>query len=293
MIDQHVLIHGDSGTGKESVAKMIHGMGANAGRPFASISAGNLAPSLLEDQLFGHVADYPQKGMQARRGSLGEADGGTLFIDEIGRMRLDAQMALLRALDSGEYKMLGGEGVKHSRFRFVGAMNGLVSALLPDLYNRLVKRIQMPTLAQRSDDIPLIVRHLLRQLHAKNPGVTRHLLRRQANGGEEVVPPVGFIEELVKRQSFDGNVRDLVGAVDQMLFETMPAQGGGDVRVRGEVDRDDDPDEARGRKLTKGEIEWALGKYGGNVSAAARQLDVSRQSLYRAMERVGIRGRSG
>ena len=284
----HVLIHGETGTGKESIARMIHGMGPVATGPFVPISAGNLAPSLLEDMLFGHVQDYPQKGMEANKGAFGEADGGTLFIDELRRMRPEAQAALLRVLDSGEYKMLGSEGVRHSRFRFIAAMNGPVTDLLHDLYKRLVVKVHMPLLVERCDDIPLIVRHLLREKHGQNPELTRHLLRRQADATEEVVPPFSFIEDLMKRESFDGNVRDLVGAVSQMLFDTTPAQDGGEVHVRGDGDRDD-PDEARGRKLTKAEIEWALGKHGDNVSAAARQLGVTRPSLYRAMERVGVR----
>lgn len=289
-VGEHVLIHGQSGTGKESIAGMIHGMSALAAAPFVSVSAANLAPSLLEDMLFGHVKDYPQKGMEAKKGAIGEANGGTLFIDELGRMQPEAQAALLRVLACGEYRVLGGEGVSHSRFRLIAAMNGPITALLHDLYKRLVLKVQMPLLVDRSDDIPLIVRHILRQKHAD---LTRHLVRKQADGTEEIVPPFSFIEDLMKRESFDGNVRDLSDAVSKMLFDTTPAQQGGEVQVRGSDDADrDDPDEVRGRDLKKEEIEWALGKHANNVSAAAANLGVSRASLYRAMERVGVR-RSG
>jgi two-component system response regulator HydG len=294
--DNHVLLHGETGSGKEAAAKMIHGMGSDPDAPFVAISAANLADSLLEDQLYGHAEDYPQKGMKALKGAFTEADGGTLFIDEIGQMSKKAQAALLRVLDGGEYKVLGEEGTRRSKFRLIGAMNGDENLLLmKDLLKRMVLRHVLPTLGQRRDDIPLIVRHLLRKSHAKKPELTKHLLRKQVDGSEEVVPPVGFIAELIKRPVLDGNVRDVMAAVSQMLFETTPAQGGGEVRVRQESDpgEGDEIDDARGNKLTKAEIEWALGKNAGNVSAAARALGVTRQTLYRAMERVGVRGRGG
>ena len=188
---------------------------------------------------------------------------------------------------------LGQEGTRRSKFRLIGAMNGDEDKLLFDLRKRMVLTFVLPSLRQRRDDIPLIVRHLLRKSHEKKPALTKHLLRKQVDGSEEVVPPVGFIAELIKRPVLDGNVRDVMAAVSQMLFETTPAQGGGEVRVRQESDpgEGDEIDEARGKKLEKGEIEWALGKNAGNVSAAARALGVTRQTLYRAMERVGVRAR--
>jgi transcriptional regulator of acetoin/glycerol metabolism len=102
---------------------------------------------------------------------------------------------------------------------------------------------------------------------------------------------MAFIAELLRRETLDGNVRDVIAAVKHMIFETTPAQSGGDVRVRQESDpgEGDEIDAARGKRLTQGEIEWALGRYAGNVSAAARALGVTRQTLYRAMERVGVR----
>jgi DNA-binding NtrC family response regulator len=288
--DDHVLLRAESGSGKESAAKMIHGMGADPDAPFVAISARNLAESLLEDQLFGHAKDYPQKGMDPLRGAFALADGGTLFIDEIGQMSRKAQAALLRVLDSGEYQVLGEEGTRRSKFRLIAAMNGPESDLLFDLRKRLVLTFSLPNLVQRRQDIPLIVRHLLRKSHAKKPELTRHLVREQADGSEDVVPPVAFIVDLLTRETLDGNVRDVIAAVKQMIFETTPPQGGGDVRVRQESDpgEGDEIDAARGKKLTQGEIDWALGKYAGNVSAAARALGVTRQTLYRAMERVGV-----
>ena len=109
-LPKHVMLHGESGTGKEAAARMIHGMGPNAGGPFASISAGNLARSLLEDQLFGHPKDYPHKGDPALKGAIAEADGGMLVHRRARRMPLDMQVALLRVLDSGEYKPLEARG---------------------------------------------------------------------------------------------------------------------------------------------------------------------------------------
>ena len=289
---EHVLLHGESGTGKESAAKMIHGMGPNPAAPFVKLSAANLSPSLLQAQLFGHCADYPQMGMKARLGAFGAANGGTLFLDEIGRLPPEWQAALLRVLDQGEYMVLGEDKPARSHFRLIGAMNGPLAALMLDLNKRLSLKIDVPGLIDRLEDIPLLVRHLLRKTHASSPELTKHLLRKQVDGSEEVVPPVAFMEELMLRRSFDGNVRDLLSAVSTMLYETAPVQGGGEGEARVPTpSAADEPYDAKGRVLTKEQIEWALGKHGGNVSAAARELDVTRPSLYRAMERVGLRGR--
>jgi two-component system nitrogen regulation response regulator GlnG/two-component system response regulator HydG len=294
----HVVLAGETGTGKESCGKGIHGMGPDADGPWAPISVGSLARSLLEDQLFGHEDGYPQKGDKARPGVVGEANGGSLFFDELGRLSFDMQVALLRLLDEGQYKPLGATGVRYSRFKLIGAMSGMLTDLTKDLRGR-VRIIHLPRLVDRREDIPLLVRDWLKKKHAETEDgdLTKHLLRKQADGSEELVPPIAFIDAMLRRETFAGNVRELQEAVDEMLYRTKPPPGDGVtvVREQGEGSGRDgaDGDEARGRGLTKQEIEGALERQGGSVSGAARVLGVTRQSLYRAMQRVGVKGKGG
>jgi two-component system nitrogen regulation response regulator GlnG/two-component system response regulator HydG len=278
-------------------------MGPDAKGPWAPISAGGLARSLLEDLLFGHEEGYPEKGNKALLGVVGEANGGSLFFDELGQLLFDMQVALLRLLDEGQYKPLGAKGVRYSRFKLIGAMSGLLTNLTKDLRGR-VRIIHLPRLVDRREDIPLLVRDYLRRKHAEqeelvkkgllteSDHLTKHLLRKQSDGSEELVPPIAFIEALLRRETFEGNVRTLQEAVDEMLYRTKPPPGDGRVVVR-EHAAGEDGEEARGRALTKQEIEGALERQRGSVSGAARVLGVTRQSFYRAMERVGVKGKGG
>jgi DNA-binding NtrC family response regulator len=305
-VPDHVLLRGQTGTGKESAAEAIHAMSLNALGPFISMSIGNIPRSLFEDALFGHLKDYPQAGMRAKKGAVGEADGGSLFLDEIADLTFDAQTALLRLLDQGEYLTLGGEGRLRSELRLIGAMNRELEALKLDLRKRLSTHIDLPPLTLRRDDVPLILRHLLKRAHARTPGLTQHLVTPQADGTVEVVPPVWFVERLMRQETYEGNVRDLIAAVNQLLEQATPPPGpagakaggaetagaGAGSKDAGEA-REGAGDEARGALLTKDEVEWCLARTGGNVSAAAKAAGVSRPAFYRAMSRLGVKRGKG
>ncbi len=114
---------------------------------------------------------------------MGEANGGSLFFDEIGRLPFDAQVALLRLLDEGEYKPLGAKGVRHSRFKLIGAMSGRLDDLMKDLAGRLCK-IYLPRLVDRREDIPLLVRDYLKKTHAKCIRCTSPVSRRRRDGSK-------------------------------------------------------------------------------------------------------------
>jgi two-component system response regulator HydG len=283
----HALLHGPTGAGKEAAARAIHGMGPFAAGPYVTVSSGNVAESLREDELFGHAKDYPEKGLPARKGLFGAANGGILFYDEIASLSPEAQNSLLRVLDHGEYKPLGQEGTLRSFFTLVAAMNQALETLQLDLRKRFGALVVVPGLAERREDIPLLVRHVLRERHAKDSTLTAHLVRPQTDGTSAVVPPASFIEELVRRPSFDGNVRDVVNAVTDMLFDAAPPQGGtsGSPSARPAAPAADEG----GAHLTKQDIEWLLTKHAGNVSAAANEAKTTRQSFYRAMERTGVK----
>ena len=171
-VDGHVLLQGPSGSGKELAASAIHARsGADA---LVSRNATTLPEGLIDAELFGNARNYPSPGAPARLGAIGEADGGTLFLDEIGEISHEAQAHLLRVLDHGEYQRLGEDLRRRSQFRLVVATNRPEEALKHDFLARLTRRIVLPGLNERREDIPLLARHLLDRLAEKNP----HLFQR-------------------------------------------------------------------------------------------------------------------
>jgi transcriptional regulator with GAF, ATPase, and Fis domain len=165
----HVLLLGASGSGKELAARAVHQWSSRANKPFVSRNAATLPSGILEAELFGNAANYPQSGMPARVGLFGAADGGTLFLDEIGELSERDQAAFLRVLDAGEYQRLGEDRTRRSSLRVVAATNRPPSSLKFDLLARFSERIHLPDLNQRRGDISLIANHLLRSLSAEHP----------------------------------------------------------------------------------------------------------------------------
>lgn len=170
--EQHVLLLGESGTGKELVARSIHARSRRRGRTLVSRNAATIPEGLFDAELFGNIRDYPNPGMKERPGMVGEADGGTLFLDEIGELPEKMQTHLLRVLDQdGEYNRLGESRARRSDLRFVGATNRSTDALKHDFVARFVVRVELPSLNERREDICLIIRHLLRRLVQRDPGL--------------------------------------------------------------------------------------------------------------------------
>jgi two-component system, NtrC family, response regulator HydG len=166
----HLLICGASG--KESVAQGLHRR-AGLKRPMVSRNASTLPESLLDAELYGNLRDYPNPGMPERRGLIGEADGSTLFLDEIGEIPHEAQAHLLRVLDTGEYQRLGETRMRTAHFRLIGATNRSPETPKHDFAARLTMRIDVPGLEQRREDIPFLVRHVLGKIVSENPGLFR------------------------------------------------------------------------------------------------------------------------
>jgi two-component system nitrogen regulation response regulator GlnG/two-component system response regulator HydG len=170
----HVLVHGASGTGKELVACAIHEQSSRSRGPLVARNAATLPAGLIDAELFGNAKDYPHAGMPARPGLIGQAHGGTLLLDEIGDLPVEAQTHLLRVLDGpGEYQRLGESQVRRSDFRLIAATNRPVADLRPDLAARLGLRVGVPSLNERRDDIGLIVAHQLRHLARSDGAVAR------------------------------------------------------------------------------------------------------------------------
>ncbi len=175
--DDHVLLRGESGTGKELAAKVLHQGSKRANGPFVTHNASTFTLSLLASELFGNPANYPNHGMQARKGLLAAADHGTLFLDEIGDCPLEAQVQLLRALDTGEYKLLGETTSRRVDVRVVGATNRDDSRFRGDFFARFLVRVRIPPLRERQEDIPLLIRSWLLERARKYPELAGRFVR--------------------------------------------------------------------------------------------------------------------
>lgn len=199
--DLTVLVLGESGTGKELVAEAIHQLGHRKAGPFVAVNTAAIPADLIESELFGHEKGAFTGAVARHAGKFEQAGGGTLFLDEIGDMPLDAQTRLLRALQSGRIRRVGGREEIAVDVRIIAATNRALEPMIAagtfreDLYYRLnVVPITLPPLRERSDDIPALARHFL-QL-AAGEGLPRHSL------GEDAAA-------LLARQSWRGNVREL------------------------------------------------------------------------------------
>jgi DNA-binding NtrC family response regulator len=157
----HVLITGESGSGKELVAQAIHALSPRAGRSMIARNAATLPPALIDAELFGNARNYPNPGMAERPGLIGEAHQSTLLLDEFAELPQEAQAHLLRVLDAGEYHRLGESQARRSSFRLIAATNRDPGVLKHDVRARLQFHIAVPALDARRDDIPLLARHML------------------------------------------------------------------------------------------------------------------------------------
>ena len=154
---EHVLILGESGVGKELVANGLY-RASSADGPWVSRSAATIPESLADAELFGNLKNYPNPGMPARPGLVGQADGGVLFLDELGELPVPTQARLLRLLDAGEYNRLGEATSRRASLRMLAATNRGVAELKHDLVARFPHRVTVPGLHQRREDIPLLIR---------------------------------------------------------------------------------------------------------------------------------------
>ncbi|MCP5387993.1 MAG: sigma-54-dependent Fis family transcriptional regulator [Novosphingobium sp.] len=199
--DLTVLVLGESGTGKELVAEAIHQLGHRKGGPFVAVNTAAIPADLIESELFGHEKGAFTGAVARHIGKFEQANGGTLFLDEIGDMPMQAQTRLLRALQSGSVRRVGGREEVRVDVRIVAATNRDLEPMIAagtfreDLFYRLnVVPIRLPALRERSDDIPALARHFLQLAAAE--GLPRHQLTEDAG-------------QLLSRQPWRGNVREL------------------------------------------------------------------------------------
>ncbi|QNN45591.1 sigma-54-dependent Fis family transcriptional regulator [Thermomonas brevis] len=268
--DIPVLITGPNGAGKERYAEIVHANSAVARGPFVALNCGALPAELIEAELFGAEAGAYTGANKPREGKFEAADGGTLFLDEIGTLPLAGQVKLLRVLETGRFERLGGNRERSVKVRIVSATNADLPALIAegrfreDLYYRLNGiELRLPPLAQRPRDILPLARHFL--------PAGKHL-------GEDA-------ERALQRHPWPGNVRELRNVMQRAaLLARGEAIGAADLALPALAAQDsggsDEPDRAA--------IEAALTRSGGVLAQAAADLGLSRQALYRRLDRLGI-----
>lgn len=269
--DLPVLITGPNGAGKERIADIVHANSSVKSGPFITVNCGALPGELIEAELFGAEAGAYTGANRARPGRFEVADGGTLFLDEIGNLPLSGQVKLLRVLETGQFERLGSSRTLKTRVRVLSATNADLPAMIADgsfredLYYRLnVMELRLPPLAERRDDILPLAEHFL--------------------GGEVGLSDVA--RRALEQHRWPGNVRELRNAMERARLLCQD----------GEIRREDLnlPSTAAAeahRNLDEPDAETiraALEAAGGTVSRAARALGLSRQALYRRMQRFEL-----
>ncbi len=286
-----VLITGESGSGKELVARLIHESGPRAAAPFVAVNCGAIPEQLLESELFGHARGSFTGAVEDRRGLFEEADGGTLFLDEIGELPVALQVKLLRALQEGEIRPVGDNTSRPVNVRVITATSRDLEAEVragrfrADLFYRVnVVRIQLPPLRDRREDIPELVRHFVAVFNTR--------LALAVTGATPAA-----MRSLMD-YAWPGNVRELENVIERAMVlaeanvldaEHLPHS----VRTPGSslATTDDDIDLSVKRRtdaLERTLIERALRQTGGNRTRAARLLDLSHRALLYKIKEYGL-----
>ncbi|MFL5369706.1 MAG: sigma-54-dependent transcriptional regulator [Myxococcales bacterium] len=283
--DANVLVTGEHGTGKEVIARFLHDSSKRAGQPLVPVNAGGLSEGVFESELFGHVRGAFTDAKSDRAGAFEVADGGTLFLDEVGNMPLPQQAKLLRVLQTGEFNPVGSSKVKKSDVRVIAATNARLAdevsqgRFREDLLYRLnTVEIQLPPLRERTEDIPSLAQHFL-GLQAQRYGKKVTAFSRDA------------LEALV-RHPWPGNVRELEHAVERAVLMARDSQIAAEDLVLAPAARRESAQLYEAMTLDEAEkvlIQKALGRCGGNVTDAARELGVSRSALYRRLQHHGLK----
>ena len=290
-----VLITGETGVGKELVARAIHFGGPRASEPFVPVNCGAITSTLWESVFFGHIRGAFTGATENHKGHFESADGGTLFLDEIGDMPIENQVKLLRVLDDGVVMPVGATRSKKVDIRVIAATNAGLSAktdaklFRSDLYHRLTGMIiGVPPLRERKEDIFLITEYYLNAFAAQM-GVSVPSLTPEAVAALETY-------------DFPGNVRELMNIIENALIvsegaaiqpEHLRFRSPDDEVLTPPVAEIDEanplPPVVEAMLAEQVQIRHALAANRGNIAKTARQLGLSRQALYRRLEKYGLR----
>jgi len=287
--DSTVLIRGESGTGKDLIARALHAMSSRASGPFLSVNCAALPDTLLESELFGHVKGSFTGAVRDKEGLLQAADGGTFFLDEIGEASPAIQVKLLKALEERIITPVGSTQPTHVDVRLIAATNvdleGMVkeSRFRPDLYYRLnVIPISLPPLRERRDDIPMLVDHFRKQI-AKRSGAAIKQINQEAM-------------QLLLAYTWPGNVRELEHMLERaVLFAKSNRVCASDFpeKLRNNapvpVTFDECASTPTMETIEKAYIAWVLHQTGGQKARAASILGIDSSTLYRKIDRYGLK----
>jgi len=285
--DTNVLIYGESGTGKELVAKAIHHLSPRSEKRFVAFNCGSFTEELMANELFGHEKGAFTGAVQKKMGLLQTADGGTVFLDEIGDMPVSMQVKLLRVIQEKELLRVGGVDPLPVNVRFIAATHrDLQDAVQKglfrqDLYYRLnVIALRLPPLTERVDDIPLLLNHFLAQ---KSQAMKKEI---------DAIQPEAM--DLLRRYSWPGNVRELENIMERAVaLENGPMIRVADLpdyihNVTIETYRHTPSDIPTLEDQERRYIQWVLEKNEGNKTKAAKIMGIDRVSLWRKLKRYGI-----
>ena len=285
--DTNVLIYGESGTGKELAAKAIHHLSPRCAKRFVAFNCGSFTDELMANELFGHEKGAFTGAVQEKKGLLEAADGGTVFLDEIGDMPMSMQVKLLRVIQEKELLRVGGVDPLPVNVRFIAATHRDLQQdvqggnFRQDLYYRLnVIALRLPPLTERIDDIPLLVNHFLAQ---KSLAMKKTI---------EAIEPQAM--DLLSRYSWPGNVREL----ENIMERAVALENGPMIRVADlpdyihnltiETYRHSPSEIPSLEDQEKRYIQWVLEKSDGNKTKAAKIMGIDRVSLWRKLKRYGI-----
>jgi two-component system response regulator HydG len=291
-----VLIRGESGTGKELVARALHAASDRAGKPFVAVNCSALTETLLESELFGHVKGAFTGAVGTRRGLFEQADGGTIFLDEIGDISPALQVRLLRVLQEGEVRKVGATSSDRLDVRVITATNVDLEKAVDlgrfrqDLYYRLnVISLTVPALRDRAEDIPVLAQHFLVRFAAQSGRTVRRM-------GPDFV-------EAVVGHTFPGNVRELENLIERAVVlaqgeELTRAELPSELRpgavVLGETGTLSELPYAEARRVMLRNFErryfsTLLRRHGNNLTAAARSAGMDRSNFRRSLKASGLR----
>jgi len=279
--DATVLLEGETGTGKELVARMIHGHSRRASQPFVAVDCASIAPSLLESELFGALRGSYTGADKDRIGVFEAAHRGTVFLDEIGDIELNFQHKLLRFLQEGEIRPLGSPRARAVDVRVIAATNHDLPKMVEeekfreDLWFRLnVVRITLPPLRERRGDVPLLTHYFLKKYNERYNQQTRLM-------------PAGL--EAMRDYTWPGNVRQLQHLIERLTI--LAPHGRIDAEAAREAIAAQETRDSSGETLAEAETEQirrVLAATGGNKSRAARLLGIERKTLYRKLEALEL-----
>lgn len=286
--DAPVLILGENGTGKELIARAIHANSRRASAPFVTVNLGGISRSLFESEMFGHVKGAFTGAVTSRKGRFAMADGGTIFLDEIGELDPGSQVKLLRVLQEHTYEALGDSATHRTDVRVVCATNADLSRMVAegkfreDLFYRInLITLHIPSLRQRLDDIPLLADWFVKQ-YAERTGTRPRRLTDDARRWLQTCP-------------FPGNIRELRNMVERAIIVSDTPEIGPETFAG--LSAESAPtavaaDSVAGARLgdmERAAVAEAISAAGGNLSLAASSLGLSRQALYRRMEKYGLK----